>query len=381
MPLSRAFLALRLRMGFNMSNYYLIFVWIGIFAFAAWFIQMQRVEYVEGVKVLRMQPLPAAVLVFPLVLWTAVRGYVMDTGAYMQMFRDLPFGLAAIPEYMAGVDKDEGFYLVSAVLKALVTEDVRVYFFIVGAFQAFLLFRIYRKYSGRYVISFFLFIASTDYVSWMFNGMRQFVAVTITLAAFEFILDKKYIKAILIILFASLFHQSALIVIPFVFIVQGRAWNKRTLFFLALSFIAVVYVDQFTDILDTMLQETQYKNVVSDWNEWQDDGTNMLRVLVYSVPSILSLVGLRYIRAEDSRLINVCTNMSIISMGLYIISMFTSGIFIGRLPIYFSLYNYILLPWQIDHMFEEKSAKLVYGVMMAAYLGFYLIQVRMWGLV
>ena len=364
-----------------MSNYYLIFVWIGIFALAEWFVQMQRIEYVEGAKVQRMQPLWAAVLVFPLVLWTAVRGYVADTGMYMQMFRKMPFGLAAIPEYMAGVDKDEGFYLVSAVIKALVTENVNVYFFIVGAFQAFLLFRIYRKYSGRYIISFFLFIASTDFVSWMFNGMRQFVAVTITLLAFEFILEKKYVKAILVILFASLFHQSALIVIPFIFIVQGKAWNKRTMLFLVLSLIAVAYVDRFTDILDQMLQETQYKNVVSDWNEWSDDGTNLLRVLVYSVPTIVSLVGLRYIRAEDSRLINVCTNMSIISTGLYIISMFTSGIFIGRLPIYFSLYNYILLPWQIDHIFEEKSAKLVYAAMIGAYLVFYLLQVRMWGLV
>lgn len=86
-----------------------------------------------------------------------------------------------------------------------------------------------------------------------------------------------------------------------------------------------------------MLEEIQYQNVVSDWQSWHDDGTNLLRVLVYNVPAVLSLVGLKYIHLGKSSVINVCTNMSIATAGFYMISMFTSGIFIGRLPIYFSL--------------------------------------------
>jgi len=206
--------------------------------------------------------------------------------------------------------------------------------------------------------------------------------VTITLLAFDFILDKKYIRAILIIVLASLFHQSALLMIPFIFVVQGKAWNKKTLLFILAILVAVAFVDRFTNILDQMLQETQYKNVVSDWNEWEDDGTNVLRVLVYSVPALLSLIGLKYIEAENDPVINICTNMAIISAGLYVLSVFTSGIFIGRLPIYFSLYGYILLPWELDHMFEKKSATVMYVAMVAAYLVYYWLQVKMmWGLV
>ena len=183
------------------------------------------------------------------------------------------------------------------------------------------------------------------------------------------------------ILIASLFHQSALLVLPFVFIVQGKAWNKKTLFFIIAVVVAVVFADRFTDILDNMLAETQYQNVVSDWEQFQDDGTNILRVLVYSVPAILSLIGLKYIRQENSALINICTNMSIASAGLYVISMFTSGIFIGRLPIYFSLYNYILLPWEINRIFTKQSARIIYIIMVIAYLGFYLYSLRTMGMV
>jgi len=333
-------------------------------------------------QVCRIHPFWAMVLVTPLVLWTANRGSVADTGAYMKMFEELPSAFGKIGAYMSQMDKDKGFYLVSALIKCLGVSEVKVYFLILAAVQAYLLFRVYRKYSTKFLVSFFLFIASTDYISWMFNGIRQFLAVTITLLAFDFILDKKYIRAILIIVLASLFHQSALLMIPFIFVVQGKAWNKKTLLFILAILVAVAFVDRFTNILDQMLQETQYKNVVSDWNEWEDDGTNVLRVLVYSVPALLSLIGLKYIEAENDPVINICTNMAIISAGLYVLSVFTSGIFIGRLPIYFSLYGYILLPWELDHMFEKKSATVMYVAMVAAYLVYYWLQVKMmWGLV
>ena len=163
------------------------------------------------------------------------------------------------------------------------------------------------------------------------------MAVTITVSCFPWILQKKYVKAIIVILIAALFHQSALLVLPFVFIVQGKAWNKKTLLFIIVVVMAVVFADRFTDILDSMLAETQYENVVTDWEQFQDDGTNIFRVLVYSVPAILSLIGIKYVREADDPVVNICTNMSIAAAGLYVVSMFTSGIFIGRLPIYFSV--------------------------------------------
>ena len=47
------------------------------------------------------------------------------------------------------------------------------------------------KSSWDYVISYFLSIASTDYISWIFNGMRQFTAVAITVMCFPWIVEKK----------------------------------------------------------------------------------------------------------------------------------------------------------------------------------------------
>ena len=366
------------------NGYILILIWtaiIGILSLVS-VNGFYRMEIVNGERVRRVTPFFAVVAVLPLVIWAGYRGHVGDTGVYMEGFEEMPSSFYGINSYLVNIKKDQGFYFLSAVIKCLIGNRNTIYFIIIAAIQCFFLFRIYRKYSSAYVLSFFLFIASTDYISWIFNGMRQFTAVSITVACFPWIVEKKYVRAIIGILVASLFHQSALLLIPFVFIVQGKAWNKKTLLFIAAVIAIVMFADRFTDILDNMLADTQYENVVSDWQNWEDDGTNILRVLVYSIPAILSLVGLKYVRSADNPVINICTNMSIAAAGFYIISMFTSGIFIGRLPIYFSLYSYILLPWLIKSIFTKHSAQLIYICMIGAYIIFYFYQNHfIWGLI
>ncbi|MDO5408969.1 MAG: EpsG family protein [Lachnospiraceae bacterium] len=321
-----------------MSEYYWIIIWIAVFAILSNMVRAEQSETVCGEKVYRYTWWWAILAIIPLLYLCSVRQYIGDTAAYTRAFNEMPESISGFFPYMDGVKKDRGFYAFSALIKTIIGNEVELYFLIIAALQGILLVKIYRKYSTRYVLSIFLFLISTDYISWMFNGIRQFLAVTITFAACPFILKKKYAPAILMVLLASTVHGTALLVLPFMFIVQGGAWNKKTILFIFATIAIVFSIGQFTTILDTMLQETQYQNVVSDWKEWQDDGTNFLRVLVYSIPAILSLIGLKYIKKADNPIINMSTNMSIIATGFYVVSMFTSGVFIGRLPIYFSLY-------------------------------------------
>lgn len=360
-----------------MSQYVFIIIWImSMFLLKTKIIGEYQTKYVLGKKEYRVSWRFAMLVFFPIIIMATIRGDMGDSYAYKMMFRDLPNTISGLISYIPSVTKDKGFSVLSGIIKCVVGNNDVIYFFILAVIQGVILVSVYRKYSTNYLLSIFLFIASTDYLSWMFNGVRQFTAVTIIFASTKFMLEKKWVPTILLILLASTMHQSALLMIPIVVIVQGKAWNKRTVLFLIAALIAVTFVDQFTSILDNMMQETQYTNMVTDWTMWGDDGTNVFRVLVYSVPTILSFLGRRYIHYEDDKMINFCANMSIVSTGLYIISMFTSGIFIGRLPIFASLYNYILLPWEIEHMFTKRSAQLMGLLMLAAYLVFYWYQVE-----
>ena len=144
--------------------------------------------------------------------------------------------------------------------------------------------------------------------------------------------------------------------------------------------LAIAFVGQFTSWLDDSLQDSQYENVVTESEKMNDDGTNILRVLVFSVPAVLSFIGKKKIREKGDKLIDFCTNMSIISSGLYFISMFTTGIFLGRLPIYCSLYGYILLPWELDRFFKKEFKKIIFCIAIILYLIFYYYQMHLqWG--
>ena len=66
--------------------------------------------------------------------------------------------------------------------------------------------------------------------------------------------------------------------------------------------------------------------------------------------------------------------MSIVSTSLWVIAMATSGIFMGRLPVYAGMFNYVLLPFEIETIFDRRSARAVTIFMCVCYLAFYFYQ-------
>ena len=359
-----------------MSKYYLILIWIGICAILAWSGRLTRYEIVMENQEKRYLPWFAFLVFSPVILMAATRGYFADTSVYISSFQSMPREFSEISAYMNDIAKDRGFSFLSCLIKVMISEHVKVYLGVIALMQGICVVTLFRKYSPNYIVSIFLFIASTDYISWMFNGIRQFMAVSIILLATPWILKRRYIPAIAMILLASTFHYSALLMIPLIMIAQGKAWNERTLLYILGVILAVVFVDRFTGILDDTLAFTPYKNVVADYTIAGDNGTNIIRVLVYSVPALFGYAGRHYIRRSRDRVVSFCTNMSIISAGLYFVSWVTSGIYLGRLPIYASMYSYILLPWSIENVFRVRSRRLIYILMILLYLAFYYYQVH-----
>ena len=360
----------------TLTNYWWLLIWIFIGGLLTSLVP-KRQELINGRIEERWKPIPAYILMLPFIIWAGFRtdSVVGDTANYRAAFKEAPEIISQIPIYLESITKDKGFYFFTAIIKNFTSNSV-IYFLIIAVFQLSVLVWLYRRYSCNYWLSIFLVIASTDYMSWAQNGLRQFMAITICLLATPFVLKRKYFPAILIILFAATMHQSALIMLPIIFIVQGKPWNKRTIVFILAAFAAIIFVNEFTNWLDYVMQETQYANMVTDWTEWEDDGTNPLRVLVYSMPMIISIIGIRFIRENNDPMIDLCVNMSIITSGLYLVSMMTSGIFIGRLPAYCSFYSGILLPWEIENFFTNDSKKLVMIVTVILYCAFFYYQMH-----
>ena len=193
-----------------MSGYLFVILWVGLCAFLSKYVFVKRKELVYGVEEERYSWLTAFIVFLPLIIVAGSRGRVFDTTAYINWFtKTVPSSLSEAFSVFGTDEKDKGFYLLSSFIKSIFGNDYRVYLMIIATIQGLIILSIYRKYSINYVLSIFLFVASVDYIGWMFNGMRQFLAVTILFAAAPLILKKKYFPLLCIILLAFTMHRSS----------------------------------------------------------------------------------------------------------------------------------------------------------------------------
>ena len=355
------------------TSYWLLLIWL----FGAGLILHlfpKKQELVCGSMQERWYFFSAMLLVIPYILWAGYRTGGADTKAYRRGFLAASSSLLDIPGILFSDGKDPGFEALMTLAKSVGISSYQHFFLLIAVLQMVCMVYTFRKYSHNFWLSIFLFVASADYISWMQNGMRQFIAVCITFAAFDLMVQRKYIRFALVVLIAMQIHGSAAIMLPLAYVMSGKALNHKTILIIVCAVLCIPFIDQFTPILENMMSDTQYSDIMTNEVWTTDDGTNVIRVAVYSAPALVVLFGRRYVINSNDPAINQCINASIITMAIYLVSMVTSGIYVGRLPIYTTLHGYMILPWAIDQMFEENSARLVKLLMIVCYLGFFYYQ-------
>ena len=310
-----------------------------------------------------------------IIFFAGLRSGVEDTWTYIDMFKEYPLWPDAYKFITDPSAREPGFRIFTVLIKTYISQDYQPWLFIIASISGICIMYPLYKYSCNYGMSVFLFMVSCQF-TWLLNGMRQFLVAAILFACTPLILNKKPIPYIIIVLILSTFHKSALIMIPAYFIVDSEPWSKRTMLFIACIILAMVFTSQFTGLLDTVVENTDYASSMAEFKD-TDDGTKPIRILVESIPIIIAFLYKDRIKEKLTPIIKISINMSLIAIGVYIISKIArSGIMLGRLPIYFSLYNLILLPWLINNTFEKNERRIINFFMIICYLGFFYYQMQ-----
>lgn len=359
-----------------MTVYWFMMAWVILFGILAQ-VTSKRVcvgEYLgEEVYEARAHLFMAVVTFAVIVFFAGARSYVADTTVYIQMFKDYPILKNAHDIIFDSSAREPGFRLFTILIKTYISDNYTVWLSIIAVISGICVMIPLYKYSCNFGVSAFLFMASCQF-TWMFNGMRQFLVAAIIFSCTGLILKNKTLLYIIIVCILSTIHKSAFILIPMYFIAQGEPWDKRTLLFIGCIVLAMVFTSKFTNLLTDVVEQTDYATSVNEFKN-TDDGTNVIRILVESLPVILAFVYKNKIKDKLTPIIKLSINMSLIASGLYVISKIaSSGILLGRLPIYFSMYNLILLPWLLKNIFEKREKDLIYYVMVVGYLAFFYYQ-------
>jgi transmembrane protein EpsG len=291
-----------------------------------------------------------------LVLVSGLRANIGDTYFYKHSYENNDFTWDQI-ETMDSV----GFGILQMILKRF-SDDPQILIFTTAIITNIIIVYVFLKYSRHFELSTYVYITGGLYLVTM-NGIRQSLTAAIIFMATRYIIKGNFIAYSLIVLFASTFHESALVLIPIYFLVRYRAWSRATLMLLLIAVVIVIGFDQFSSILFTSLENTQYGH----YKGFQEGGANVIRVAVFGFPLFIAFLGrerLREIFPESDYIVN----MALIGFVFMIVS--TQNWIFARFNIYFELYQLILVGW-IVKVFREKEQRFVYLGLIVCYFVYY----------
>ncbi|MEK3796916.1 EpsG family protein [Peribacillus sp. FSL H8-0477] len=291
-----------------------------------------------------------------LVVISGLRTGIGDTYNYKQMFIKNDFTWDFIK-----TQKDIGFGIFQMILKQY-SQDPQIMVFTAALFTNVLIIIVLYNYSRLFELSTYLYITGGIHLVSM-NGIRQVLAAAIIFTATKYLLNGNFIKYALIVLLASTFHQSALLLLPIYFIVRIKAWTKYTFLILSSAVLIVIGFNQFTTFLFAAIQDTQY----SDYTNFNEGGASIIRVIVSGAPLVVAYLGREKLRVVFPKS-DYIVNMALLGLVFMIIS--TEQWIFARVAIYFNLYQLILISWIIE-VFSKKDRKFVYYMILVLYFIFY----------
>ena len=329
-------------------------LWInlGIVYLFSFFSRYFAVAAPTTITYIKPNKLMVFLVILCLVLVSGLRNNIGDTFFYIHIYETNDFSW----DYVLS-QKDIGFGILQMLLKQL-SDDPQILVFTTALITNALIGLVLYKYSRISELSLYVYITSGMYIVSM-NGIRQYLAAAILFTATKYLFEGDWKKYSLIVLIASTFHQSALILIPIYFMVRRKAWTGSTLVLLLLAIIFTLGFNQFSQVLFSAIEDSHY----SEYKNSTEGGANILRVLVYAAPVIFAYLG-REKLSEIFPKSDYIVNMSLLAVVFMIIS--TQNWIFARFTIYFGLYELILISWVIK-LFTDNNQKFIYYLILVCY--------------
>lgn len=296
-----------------------------------------------------------------LVYFVGQRSYIFDSFDYQYSYDNyFTDDLSQITDILNGTRQEKGplFKILLVLFKHFTHGTYNDWFTFLALVQCVSVALFLYKYSINFAYSIYFFFTTSTFL-WLVNGIRQFLAVALILFFVDFIKKRKTIPFIIVIIFAYWIHSSALLWIPVYFIINYEPWSKKFVFFSLIITLALFLYSRSSLVDDSdyaYLSDASYKT-----------GVNPFRVLVMAIPAIMAFLRRKHMGEHITPFVKVWINLSVITAECYLVGMFTSGV-MGRMPMYFQMFNLLLLPWLLKNAFDESMGK---SILLASLIGYF----------
>ncbi len=271
--------------------------------------------------------------------------YGNDYMAYMNDYKidtKYPFDLIGIvtDEYI----KEPGWVLLSYLFKPIGG------FFMMGAvlniFQNVIVYKTIKKYVEKnwWPMAVFTYLFSTCLYLLNFSMMRQGLVVCVFLWSWQWIVEKKWVKTVLVLLICVNIHKSAFFLLPFAF--WGFIPMKNGKFLVLSTIVAFASLWMMSSLMSDILLSLVAVEEVADYVMKYGDSTEVSTFRMgYLLGLIAFFLALRYLYLDPSKDGQERKSLVALSIISFLINPFSSVIpLISRVSYYFIAYQTIAFP-------------------------------------
>ncbi|GFI26132.1 transmembrane protein EpsG [Lachnospiraceae bacterium] len=266
----------------------MIYYVIGIEIFLFYIINNYTKTRILSEKVL------AVIAILEMIVLAGLRSYEVgnDTLAYVQSFQSY----AQYGNYGIGERFEPGYQALTRIV-TVINKDPRV-FILITSIIIYMGFYIFIKWNSNSVLLSVLIFYLIFFCNSL-NVSRQYLAAVIAVNCIDFIKDKKYIKALIIIFVAGMFHVTALIYLSVVFAGITRKNNKWILAFLGVSAVFLVFSNQVISVLLKLFPSYGFYFRMQIYQNSGEIGKLTLLMLGFTITAVFMIFNKKSNRAYD----------------------------------------------------------------------------------
>ena len=278
-----------------------------------------------------------------------------DTIDYIRFYREV--GRATDIEYfLEGTRFEKGFVYLCYYLNKI-SLNPQLILIVSGAFVAYAFGRFIYKYSDIPWMSVLMFLC-LEFFDMAMSGVRQIIAVAILLFAYDFLVERKFIRFLALVLLAASVHTSAiafLIIYPF----AGKK-HKTSFYYWSVVIVGLIFVGfgSFIKLLEVVLPQYVHYLTNDEKSSVYTAGVTVAVALQFALWLIIFVFSVMYGKKmkEDTPKRRLRTRAIIENRKIYVNAVHELTMWFGVLALFLALRGTVLTRFK----FVFASSLLVY---------------------
>ena len=271
-----------------------------------------------------------------------------DTIAYYQYFSGVSDGSINVLRHMnfpyifASHGYENGFQLYTLLITKI-TNSFTTFLLITYGFIYYSFYRFIKKYSRDYLLSMVLFITLFFFSS--MNTLREALAVAVLAWSYKYIIEKRLLKFLIILLFGILIHQASILMLAAYFVYGKKITRANAVSYFAIAISVFLVIDELIYIAANF--NPRYSFYIARLNSYSL-GSIMLFTLYASISCLLFYLYSNYQNNRFAKILDTLKQsfylkMIILSTLCALVAIKVNAL--SRTSDYFMIFSLISIPY------------------------------------